>query len=73
MFSKGDLTMVFCSLDHDLPCPCRDYDKCSASKESCTFAVLDNDMEKESCLPDGYVRQERWYEKYYNNEKDHIL
>ena len=57
--------MFNCTLSPDIN-TCKFYspsdNSCSNPNEGCTFR---EDSSKSSELPTGYVREERWYEKYY--------
>ena len=56
-----------CTLDlPDLVCPFHCNHKTCSGNESCSYCV--EDKRKKEARPKGYVRKERWYEKYYNND-----
>lgn len=53
-----------CKLDGDLECPNRLPDNIHCNNNiNCGFCV--EEAKPQEYKPKGYVRKERWYEKYY--------
>lgn len=53
-----------CKLDSDLDCPYRLEDKMHCNNnDQCSFCMVER--EEYEYNSKGYVRKERWYEKYY--------
>ena len=58
------MTKYICNFDSDLYCPNRlsDHIHCNDNIQ-CSFCVEETKAQERN--PKGYVRKERWYEKYY--------
>ena len=54
-----------CKLDSDLECPSKSPDNihCNNNNTKCVFCV--EEVKPQEYKPKGYIRKERWYEKYY--------
>ena len=58
--------MIQCTLPQDINL-CPHYDKPNSSCNNPSNCSFQENVQEDMMPYNGYVRQERWYEKYYRN------